>query len=138
MVYQWKDIKYSVPAEVVGKQFEKILEEQGSLTNKNVLESAKDESSPIHEIFEWDDTVAAEKYRLTQATKLITNLQIILETEEKEIKCRAYVNIANDAKEGKFIHIESAFQNEDTKDIVLNRAMNELRAFKEKYKTGKK
>lgn len=133
MVYKYKNIKYSVPAEVVGKHFEKLEETEGCLTSKNVLESARPEDSPIHNIFEWDDSVAAEQYRLVQATKLICNLTVEVETEDKPIECRAFMDVS-EAKAGSFVNVQSAFQVEETRDIVLRRALNELIAFKTKYK----
>lgn len=133
MVYKYKSIKYSVPAEVVGKHFEKLEKEEGCLTSKNVLDSARPEESPIHNIFEWDDSVAAEQYRLAQATKLICNLTVEIETEDKPIECRAFMDVS-EAKVGSFVNVQSAFQVEETRDIVLRRALNELIAFKAKYK----
>lgn len=37
MVYSWKNFNYSVDANVVGKEFEKIEKKYGALTNENVL-----------------------------------------------------------------------------------------------------
>ena len=45
-----------------------------------IVEAAKDEESELHKCFEWDDTKAAHKYRLTQARTLVLNLVI---TESK-------------------------------------------------------
>ena len=134
MVYKWNSYKYPVAAEVVGKHFEKVEKKYGELNNKNVLESARSEKSPIHSLFEWDDTQAAEKYRLEQASKLIVNLNVEVETEDAPpIICRAFVNIS-EKKNGSFINIESAFQAEETKEIVLRRALQELEALERKYK----
>ena len=133
MVYKWKTYNYAVPAEVVGKHFEKIEKKQGTLTAQNVLESARPEKSPIHNLFEWDDQKAAEQYRLKQATMLICNLSVEVETDNKPIVCRAYMDVT-DKKIGSFMNVQSAFENKDTRDIVLNRALDELKAFKQKYK----
>jgi len=133
LVYKYKNYKYSIPAEVVGKHFEKLEKEEGSLTSKIVLDSARAEESPIHSLFEWDDSVAAEQYRLRQATQLICNLTVEVETEERPIECRAYMDVS-EAKTGSFVNVKSAFQVEETRDIVLKRALNELIAFKTKYK----
>ena len=46
MVYKWKHYGYSIPAEVVGKHFEKLEKKEGGLTSQNVLESARSEKSP--------------------------------------------------------------------------------------------
>lgn len=134
MVYKWKDYKYPIKAEVVGKHFEKVEKKYGELTSVNVLESARPEKSPIHSLFEWNDTQAAEKYRLEQASKLIVNLSVEVQTEDKKpLICRAFVNVS-EKKNGSFINIESAFKSEETKDIVLKRALQELQAFEQKYK----
>lgn len=134
MVYRYNRYQYSVPAEVVGKHFEKVEKKYGSITSQNVLESARSVKSPIHSLFEWDDTKAAEEYRLRQATLLITNLAVEVEIPEaKPIICRAYVNVS-DAKKGRFMKIDSAFKVEETREIVIERALRELRAFQEKYK----
>ena len=133
MVYKWKECNYSVKAEVVGKHFEKIEKKYGELTSQNVLDSARSEKSPIHCLFEWDDTQAAEKYRLSQASKLIVNLSVEVETEEKQpITVRAFVN-TSEKKQGSFINIESAFNSEETKEFVIKQAFNELKAFEKKY-----
>lgn len=134
MVYSWNNYGYSVDANIVGQEFEKIEKKYGEVTRENVLESATPEDSPMHSIFEWDDSVAAHNYRLTQATKLILNLHCEVETPKKEpIKVNAYYNVSEN-KSGSFINVESAFSNPDTKEIVLKRALDELEAFKAKYK----
>lgn len=135
MVYKWKNqFNYSIPAETVGKHFEKLEEKHGELTSKNVLDSARPIKSPIHRLFEWDDTVAAEKYRLEQASCLIRNLTVEIEDENKEpLELRAYVNVT-DEKSGKYINIESAFQSDESREFILNRAIAELRAFEKKYR----
>ncbi len=46
------------------------LEEVG-LTPTAVVEDAKDPTSPLHELFEWQNDIAAAKYRLDQARGVI-------------------------------------------------------------------
>lgn len=133
MVYKWSAHKYSVDPNDVGKLFEDIEKKHGKLTRELVLDDARDESSIIHECFEWDDSVAAEQYRLTQATSLITNLDIEVESDDrKPVVCRAYVNTSTSHK-GSFVNINHAFQSQETKDLVMQRAIKELQAFERKY-----
>ncbi len=133
MVYSYKLYQYKVPAEVVGEEFEKIEKQYGKLTNELVLQSAESEDSPLHEIFEWDDAVAGHKWRLEQATKLIVNLTVEVESNNKPKAVRAYLNVSEDDRRGTFINVNSAFNNPDTREIVLKRALNELEMFKKKY-----
>lgn len=133
MVYSWKLYKYKIPAQVVGKEFEKIEEKYGKLTNELVLQDAESEDSPIHEMFEWDDSVAGHKYRLSQATNIIVSLAVEVEKDSEPRTVRAYYNVSENEKKGKFVNMQFAFENPDTKEIVLKRALNELQMFKKKY-----
>ena len=101
----------------------------------NVLQRAKDESNPMHPLFEWDDSVAANNYRLHQASVLICNLKAEVQNDTKPKTVRAYFNVSDDEKQGKFINVNAAFENPDTKDIVLKRALRELQTFQKKYET---
>lgn len=131
MVYKYASRRFPVPAQVVGEELEKIEKKEGALTKENVLHAARAKSSKLHKCFEWDDEKAAEKYRLHQANQLITSVVIVHE-EAPSREVHAFVNIG-DVKQGRFISINTAFQNEETRDTVLQRAMMELHAFRKKY-----
>lgn len=133
MVYEWK---YNMPikAQIVGEHFEQLEKQQGCITPKIVLESARSENSVIHECFEWNDGVAAEKYRESQAGLLIRNLTVKIITPEKEQSepVRAYVNIRQtDASE--FISVRNVLKDEDLTRKMLEQAKAELNAFAKKY-----
>jgi hypothetical protein len=51
----------------IQKRFITGLEKKGRITAHAVLDAARPESSPIHDCFDWDDSEAAEKWRLEQA-----------------------------------------------------------------------
>lgn len=55
---------------------DEIREEHGRLTPPIVLAVASDPTHPLHHRFEWDDTVAGERYRLQQAHGLITEVRV--------------------------------------------------------------
>ena len=54
---------------------QKVADEIGDkkVTPQEILEKARDETSELHKCFEWDDSVAAERYRLQQAGNLSEN-----------------------------------------------------------------
>lgn len=52
------------------------LERDARLRVDDVLHDAANPLSPLHECFEWDDTVAAYRYRQYQARKLITSVYV--------------------------------------------------------------
>ena len=63
---------------------QKVADEigEGKVTPQEVLEKARDKNSELHKCFEWDDGIAAEKYRLSQAGGILRTL--VIKREETE------------------------------------------------------
>jgi len=57
-----------------------LEDKEGRLTRQGVLDDARDEDSPLHPCFEWDDGIAAEKYRLDQAGQIIRSVELKITT----------------------------------------------------------
>ncbi len=137
MVYEWK---YNMPikAQVVGEHFEWLEKQQGCITPKIVLESARSETSVIHGCFEWNDGIAAEKYRESQAGSLIRNLTVKMIAPDKEQSepVRAYVNIKQ-SDSSEFVSLCNVLKDEDLTRKMLEQAKCELNAFAKKYSTLK-
>ena len=133
MVYKWGFMKYSVDANKVGEIVEKIEKEKGKVTHQDLVDVARPKKSAIHGLFEWDDSKAAEKYRLDQARQILHNLTIVRENKEP---IRAYVNIVKSTgikNIGHYANIQSAMENEQSREVVLANALAELQAFQRKY-----
>ena len=67
------------------------LVQDGTLTAENVVDDARSPESPLHQHFEWNDTAAAEKYRITQARKLISSVHVTIIEELRLIDTVAYI-----------------------------------------------
>ena len=52
-----------------------------NITPSSLLERARDKESELHKCFEWDNDVAAERYRITQAGNIIRMLYIAPKSE---------------------------------------------------------
>ena len=68
-----------------------ILAKEGRLEADAVVRDAEDEDSPLHEVFEWDDKVAAHAYRVEQARSLIRTITIDVTYERHVLVVPAYV-----------------------------------------------
>lgn len=139
--YSWgSGVKYSVPADVVGHTLEGIEERDGKVTKKAFLEESRPEDAPTHSMFEWNDAIAAEKYRMVQSGKIINNLVVTVHSEEREepITAKALVNVEpEENKHASFISITTAMSSADTAEIVLKHALAELETFENKYRSLK-
>ncbi len=69
----------------------------GTITPQTVLDDAQDPASPLHEHFEWDDTKAAQAYRLDQARQLIRSVRLVITNTESVVRTVAYVRDPNRA-----------------------------------------
>ena len=112
---------------------QKVADEIGEnkVTPQEVLEKARDENSELHKCFEWNDSVAAEKYRLQQARAIIVNLVYSPKTEEEQPV--RYFQITTERCT--YQPTKMFLVKEDEYQSLLKRAKAELDSFKEKYKT---
>ena len=115
----------------------KVAEEIRSIgddaTPAQIVELAKGKSTELHRCFEWNNTVAAEKYRLYQARQICANLIIKRpdeETEEDRVPIRVFYKTSSNEgyKDSSLI-----FHKKDEYAELLERALGELHAFKMKY-----
>ena len=70
-------VRGGVKAQDAGEELERISKEHGEVTPPLVVDEARPEESPIHDVFEWDDYVAAEHHREHQARQLIRSIQVV-------------------------------------------------------------
>lgn len=112
---------------------QKVADEigEGKVTPQEVLEKAKDENSELHKCFEWDDAVAAEKYRLGQARAIIVNLIFTPKIKEEEpVRCFQITT-----ERCTYQPTQQFLVQEDEYQSLLKRAKSELEAFKRRYHT---
>lgn len=138
MVYVWKINKYPVDAQVAGETIEDIKNKSGKdfIEPEELLEASRDENAPLHCCFEWDNNIAAEKYRIRQARELIQNVTVTIMKEnltpEGKIY-RAFVNVADYNDKGKYVPVNVAMEVKDYRKQILENALFELQNFKRKY-----
>lgn len=91
----------------------------GVLTTEAVLEDARQDTSPLHKHFQWDDTVAAESYRRWQARSLIAKCRITVESRE-ESTIRAFVSLPSDrGLQGGYRVTTTVLSDDDQRDELL-------------------
>lgn len=134
--YSWRIPKYSVSAQIAGEHLEELDRQHGEVTPKIVLEDSRPEDATLHPCFEWNDKVAAEKYRLKQAGGIIGNLVCVTvsKTENKPIEpVRAFVSVSKQKESGSFRPVAIALSDKDLRKRVLDNAMRDLRDFEQRY-----
>ena len=111
------------------KCYAEILELE-RITPEKVLERAKDENSELHKCFEWNNDVAAEKYRTIQAGNVIRMLYIEPKSEDAP-PVRVLSRTIDTVYQPTRTFLTNATEYED----LLKRALSELESFRKKYET---
>lgn len=131
--FSWSRYSYRTPAEVAGKVFEELDKTVG-LTPGNLVDASRPEDAPLHPEFEWDDGKAAEAYRREQARLMISNLTITIEEQQVE-EVRAYYSLEHGfrSNSGTYVSTIEIMSDSDKREILLEKAKKEMRAFRAKY-----
>lgn len=121
---------YKADAEAV---YSEITALGDSFSPAQIVEAAKDEDTELHKCFTWDDSIAAQKYREHQARMLVA--QLVIRTETSDNKPVAVRVIASTAMKNEYKPVVKMIEAEQDYTDLLARAINELKAFQQKYKT---
>lgn len=121
-----------VPAQVAGEECERLDRSAAGLSPQTLLDASRDVAAPLHDEFEWNDEVAAEKYRLRQARSIIQNIVCATIHDEEVIEERAFVSVRPNPVSA-YVSLQRALSNDEWKEHLLKTAKDELQVFRAKY-----
>lgn len=125
-------------AQEVGEHLNAISKKaDGTLTAETVLSDAAKKRSPIHDFFEWDDTIAAGKHRMEQARHLIRCVEVIYsDVPEQSEPCRAFVTIRDceTLDPSDYVSTYQIMSNADHRTALLVQARREMREWASRYR----
>ena len=132
VIATWKipALRKNIDAQTVYEEITSIGDE---IKPEQIVEKARDENTELHKCFEWDDTKAAEKWRLHQARNVVCELvfkQENLQDKEEYVPIRVLCKTDSNSY---YKVPEIVFKNADEHEKLLQSAMAELQAFKRKY-----
>lgn len=135
MVYEWKPgSRFKIDANTAGAVCEE-LEAAGNLSAKSLLDVSRPEDAPLHSEFEWNDSIAAEKFRESQAGRIIRYLTVRIDGVSPE-PVRGFFPVASyETPPKSYTRIEAVLQQPDLRAELLKRAFAEMETFQCKYKT---
>jgi len=106
----------------------------GVLRPSDVIAFAKNKKTVLHDYFEWDDSLAANAFRLEQARCLIRKIQIeFIGKDAEPIRARAYFSLSSDRGVDSYRPTATILSNADMRKQLLLEALEELRGFERKY-----
>lgn len=109
----------------------------GKLRPEAVVEAARSDTSPLHCSFTWDDTKAAQQYRLWQARQLI-NAVVVYEPAKdgSHIARPVFVSLTTDrgAAGAGYRLLAEVLSDDEHRQRLLIDACGEMQAFRLKYR----
>lgn len=135
--YSWKP-KTSVPvdAQAAGERLEEIrVRHNGRLTPTAVVDDARPQDAVLHPAFEWNDKVAAERFREDQARYMLRSIVIVRPAapeQEPTRPIRAFVSVTRD-EDRSYTSIDHAMSDAELREQVVERAWRELLEWKARY-----
>lgn len=109
-----------------------VREEHGTLTPRLLVDIARDPEHPLHHRFEWDDSKAAEKWRLEQAGQLLRVTYAPLPGKPRDM--RAFMAVrGDDSPTSEYVPTGEALADEFTRTLLLRQFDREWKAFKRRY-----
>lgn len=117
-------------AQKIGETLAKITAaNEGQLRPKDVVEAARDPKNVLHKHFEWDDSKAAEAFRLEQAREVVRVVRVEIGNEPPT---RAFLSISD--KKTSYRAIQEVRASEHLQSLVLKAADRDLAAFEQRYR----
>lgn len=112
----------------------------GRLAAADVVEAARPKRSPLHEFFTWDNSEAAEQWRLHQARMMLCFI-VHVETDPatgRESSTRQFVVIERGQEDGRsYESVIEVMADAERRELLIERALADLEQWREKYKAIK-
>lgn len=111
----------------------------GVLRAEDVVTAATPPESPLHSYFEWDDSTAAQEYRLVQARRLIREAVEYIDIDGSTQLIPIYCSLKIDREEdgGGYRNLRDVLAVPAYRDQLLETALDDLRHFQSRYEQFK-
>lgn len=105
----------------------------GMLTPHVVVREASSSRSRLHHLFDWNDSTAAQKYRLMQARLVLTTVKVVYQGERREAFFNARVTMGDNEKIQGYFPLDRVLTDKEIHADVLRQAVRDLEYAERKY-----
>jgi hypothetical protein len=111
-----------------------LYDRTGDLLPQQLVEEAQPEDAPLHRFFNWDDSDAARRYRLGQATRLIKKVRVkrVDDTSSPPKAVPEYFKVQKEDGR-KYAHVSEVMTDADFRRSVVQAAWLRLMAWRREY-----
>jgi hypothetical protein len=129
-----KTLKGADPQKI-GQTVEQIQRKRGgNFEAVDLVNEARSPKSALHRVFEWDNTEAAEQYRIQQARHLLSVLVVETELPDREnVTHRVFVSVTEQGETG-YSSLTHVMTDESLRRQFLTKLLNQLETLQEQCK----
>lgn len=121
-----------VDVNVAREVLDSLADRNGHVEPRAVLDASRDANAPLHDVFDWDDSVAAENWRLYQARQLIINI-VTVETNDQEEREQTRTFVSAPQKNA-YVTLQAALNDDEMRVHLLEQARRDAKIFLSKYR----
>lgn len=123
-----------VRPQAAGEELERIrVAHGGGLRPADVVDEARDPAAPLHPAFTWDDGVAAEEWRRTEARRMISGLRIVVQEASGPRRIQAFVSVKAPSLGRAYLPATTVMADEVLRERALAEALTQLEAWRRRY-----
>ncbi len=135
MAYAWRPgSRFSIKAQVAGEEISRIRAENGKLFKpSHIVAAAQPYDAPLHDVFEWDNEIAAAAHREEQARLIIRNVHVVNEQSPERPPMRAFVSVEDEKGDRQFTTLAYAMSQATLREQLLRAAERDMQTFEQRY-----
>ena len=119
--------------EDIGKEVLRIQERDGVCTAEAFVDEARDEASPLHSLFDWDDQAEAELWRQHKARSIIGRVRVTMNGSRTPAHVSVTITTGGTSRRG-YVPLEVAMADDDLRAQVFRDARAGLKGWKNRLK----
>ena len=114
-------------AQVIGETLDEIRQKNnGNLKSEDIVQEAKNKRNPLHNLFEWDNNICGEQYRLQQARNITNHIVEEIIVDGSPVEQRSFLSVQNSDEEVVYVSREDAITNVDYRTQLLDQMISTL------------
>lgn len=111
-----------------------IVDNGGTITPQQIVAFATAPTTALHSLFVWDDTVAAQLYRETQASMYLrAAVRLIPRDNDEPLSVRAFVHLSTERGQHVYRPVVDVLSDPSQRDVMIRDALSELNGVRQKY-----
>lgn len=117
--------------EKIADRLERIANKKGGdIRPPDVVADAKRKTSPLHPYFEWDDSTAAQEYRLAQARHLIRSIEVITSDDAEPVRAFHHVAVTSENEDDgrSYVTLDRASRDAELRKQIIRRLYGQARS----------